>query len=215
MNKINTFSDAVRFACTLCDAKPRTEKYSIEKRSHILAMYGTLKKKNAPVTREYNAKAFIEMVDSFKQWLNENPRQSIIDTLYNSNILLFDYSTEIVEVYNKIKAMTGFFHIVIEDINDVVMVDGKYYYASEDGLIELGPENIIIRQSDASKQKVSNKIVYMNITNEELRKQCGTVHPSRGWYAYKFGANYYYTSNCMVKHWFEMSDDRKEFACGE
>lgn len=212
MKKINTFTNAVSFACSLCDAKPKTEKYSIVKKSHILAMYGDLKKKNARVTREYNAKAFIEMVNSLKQYLDKNPHQSIIDTLYSSNIALFDYSAEIVEAYNKIKAITGFHHIEIEDIHDVVMDDGKYYYASEDGLVELGPENVIIRQTDPTKHSVDNKVVYLNITEEELRKIVGTVHPSRGWYSYQYHANYYYTSNCMVKHWFGMSDNRKMFA---
>lgn len=215
MNKINTFTDAVLFACSLCSAKSKTEKYSIEKRSHILAMYGVLKKRNSPVTREHNAKSFIEKVNSLKAWLDKTHNQKIIDTLYESNIMLFDYSTEVLETYKIINSAADISYIVIEDINDVVMDEGKYYYASEDGLIELGPENIIIRQSDPSKQRVENKIVYMNITNEELRKRCSAVHPSRGWYSFKFGANYYYTSNCMVKHWFEMSDDRKEYACEE
>lgn len=215
MKKIATFSDAVKFACLLCDTKTKEEKYSIAKKSHILELYGVLKKKNSPITREYNAQAFISIVESFKNWLNINPRQSIIDTLYNGNVVLFDYAREIIDTYEKIKASSDIHHIVIEDIHNVVMVDDNYYYASEDGLIEMGPENIIIRQSDPSKQCVDNRIVYLNVTNDELKKRCGTIHPSRAWYAYVYGANYYYVSNCMVKHWFEMSDDRKKYACEE
>ena len=212
MNKINNFQSAVALVCSLCDAKMKNEVYSISCRSHSMKLYNTLKMRGSRLCRELTARSFVEAVESLKNYLEQNNKQSLIDKLYDNNITLFNYSKEVEEAYRAVVNNADLHHIIIDNIENVVMMDGKYYYSTDEGMYELMPEGSIIRQTDPTKHTVDNVIVYLGIPEFVLRKKTGAIHPSRGWYSMKFGANYYYTSNCMVKNWYMMSDDRKVFA---
>ena len=209
---INSFIEAKIITNVLCDCKVISDEYSISCKKDITKFYSDLKKKHHKLTEEYTLRSFIEIIQSLKNYIEDNKKQSLMQQLMDNNIYLINYNDEVRESYNYINSIKGLEILEIDDVDNVIYDEGKYFYINDEGIYELDPNCMIVRQTDPSMNNVDNVVVYINETNDKLRKQTGASRPVCGWYAMSKGANYYYSSAITVSRWYNLSKERKEFA---
>lgn len=210
--EVNSNLTAKMVTCMLCDCKMRESVQSIATDSAIKDFYKALAQKRSMICRDYTLLKFIQLIKSYKAYLAANPSKSLAiqKELLDHNIALFNYSKEVKECYEKVKAIASW--LEIKDINNVAFVDGQYIYM-EDGKEYILEENcMIIRPSDPL---VGDTIMYLGKTNEELQKQTGATRPARGWYSMEVGINYFAARDITVKRWFVLDDYHKRYTMEE
>lgn len=209
---ITNFIEAKIITNMLCDCKVKSVEYSISSKKYISQFYSDLKKIHHEITNKYTLKDFAEIVSSLKQYIEENEKHSLREQLSNNNIHLINYNNEVKDCYKYINSLKDLEVIEIEDVENVICDEGKYFYINDVGVYELNPKGMIVRQTDPLKNNVDNVIIYINETNDNLKKRTGASRPVCGWYAMSKGANYYYSSAITVGRWYNLPKNRKEYA---
>ena len=208
---VNSNLTAKLVANLLCDSKTKRQVVSIANDTAIKDFYKMLSSKKSKVCSSYTLKTFVELVKSLKEYIENNPTkiETIIDQLNKNNIELINFSDEVRECHRLIQ-QSGIRFMEIEDINNVMLIDGKYIYIKDGDEYELGGDCMIVRPNDALSGSI---IAYIGATHEELQRITNSTRPARGWYAMECGVNYFNTRDITVKYWYELDDYHKQFTC--
>ena len=210
---ISSFKEAKIFTNELCGSKGKFQELSIANKSATIKLYNWLRKNNRKIASIYSLSQFISTVESLKLYIVEHSKYELVAQLKSYNIELTKHHEEELVGYDVIQNINKSDVIEIKNVDDVVFDNGEYLYMDEDcNIFELNPKGIVVRQSDPTMNFVSNTVYYINEVEEELKKTTGATRPACGWYAYKTGSSYYYSSSITVERWFRLPKTRKEYA---
>ena len=196
----------------LLASRPRATLFDTQKSAPtdtaIKNFYKNLAQRKSPICRDYTLLTFVKLIKSLKNYIDQNPSKShtISRDLLNNNIALFNYSKEVRECHDKVAAVAKW--LEIKDINNVALIDGQYIYMEDGEEFVLEPNHMIARPANPS---VGDVIMYLGMSNDELRKKTGACQPVRGWYAMQCNVNYFDARDISVKRWYDLDDYHKRY----